>query len=181
MIPFSHRRLRRRIVESREPLYRLAWSWCHDSALADDLVQETQERALAKFAELRDDERLQAWLFRILVNRYRDHLRARREATGTDSRVGESASEPEETHGRHDLIARTRAAVARLGDDQREVLTLVDLGGVSYAEAAQILDLPIGTVMSRLARARGRLKVLLQRELSQTPTAKVVSLRRRMT
>ena len=156
-----------RIVAARPRLYRIAWSWCHDDALAEDLVQDTLARALESLSGLRDPQRLDVWLTRILVNRHRDHHRRPRIETGfEDDRVCE-ADRPDQAVHRQDLVERTRAAISRLNDDQRQVLTLVDMAGYSYADTARILDLPIGTVMSRLARARGRLKDLLAADLME--------------
>ena len=70
------RRLQRQIGAERDRLYRIAWSWCHDSYQADDLVQETLARALAKVDNLREESRLQVWLTQILANLHRDHYRA---------------------------------------------------------------------------------------------------------
>lgn len=154
-----------RVAAARPRLYRIAWSWCHDDALAEDLAQDTLARALESLAELRDPQRLEVWLTRILVNRYRDHRRRPTLETGfSDDRVAECDTPDVAVH-RQDLVARTRAAIACLNENQRQVLSLVDMAEFSYADTARILDVPTGTVMSRLARARGRLKDLLDAEL----------------
>lgn len=152
---------RRRIEQSREMLYRLAYAWCHDAPLADDLTQEALLRALARESQLRDPERLKSWLCAILANCLRDHHRRRREHLGIDaleeSAVDEAAT-PEESAVAAELAQRVRGAVARLPLGQRQVLTLVDLEGFSYAQVGEILEVPIGTVMSRLCRARQALR-----------------------
>jgi RNA polymerase sigma-70 factor (ECF subfamily) len=157
--------LRRRIEASRTGLYRVAHLWCHDRALADDLTQEALAKALAGSAQLRDPERLRPWLFGILMNCWRDHLRALRPTEDIDA-IEEHwlAVEPdvEELASRRQTAARVRSAVQRLPAAQREVLALVDLEEFSYAEAAEILAIPIGTVMSRLSRARASLRGLLE-------------------
>lgn len=149
------------LEQSRERLYRVAYSWCHDATLADDLVQETLSKALGKATQLRDPERLPRWLFSILSNCWHDHLRRRRDTEDVDT-MGDMLSDPqpgpEETHARGEVANRVRIAVAALSPGQRQVLTLVDLEEFSYGEVAEILDLPIGTVMSRLCRARRSLK-----------------------
>jgi len=171
-----NRRLKNAICEQRERLYRLAWSWCHDQHLADDLVQETLARGLAKIDTLREESRLQVWLTRIMANLFRDQFRKQREETGTDIEPVENEETPERAADRSQLVQRTRAAIAALNDDQRQIVTLVDIAGFSYADTARILDVPVGTVMSRLSRARGKLREHLER--SPVTQAKVVPLRK---
>jgi RNA polymerase sigma-70 factor, ECF subfamily len=156
--------LPRRLERSRQALYRLAYLWCHDAALADDLTQEALTKALARAHQLRDPERLRSWLYGILLNCWRDHLRALRPTEDIDT-VEEHwlaiEQGPEQAVSQGQLAERVRAAVERLPLGQREVLVLVDLEDCSYAEVADILGVPIGTVMSRLCRARGALRVTL--------------------
>jgi len=167
--PSSH--FRRGVEASRETLYRLAYAWCHDAALADDLVQETQLRALDRAQQLRDPERLKSWLCSILANCLRDHFRRVRgheDIDELDEALLAHGETPETTHESLQLAERVRAEVARLPLGQRQVLTLVDLEECSYAEVADILEVPIGTVMSRLCRARALLR---QRLLDAAPHA----------
>jgi len=154
--------LRQQIAASRNRLYRIAYSWCHDSALAEDLVHDTLTSALAGLDRLRDPSRLDVWLTRILANRFHDHIRRPAPETGWDVDIASTDNQPEHDLMSADIVKRTRAAVDQLGEDQRQVLTLVDLAEFSYADAARILDIPQGTVMSRLARARQRLREILQ-------------------
>ncbi|MCB1802202.1 MAG: RNA polymerase sigma factor [Gammaproteobacteria bacterium] len=158
------RRLHKQICAQRARLYRIAWSWCHDGDNADDLVQETLARALSKIDTLREESRLQVWLTQILANLFRDQFRRISPDTGLESDVLCGADDPEQNTNQMQLVARTREAIARLGDDQRQVLTLVDIAGFSYADTASILDVPVGTVMSRLSRARGRMRDLLEQQ-----------------
>lgn len=153
--------LRRQVRALRPLLYRLAWSWCHDAQLAEDLVQETLARGLERIHQLRDPEQLKPWLCRILSNLHKDALRARRECVDCDEVELAAEHTPETELRRTESIAQVRAAIARLSEDQRKVLTLIDLMEFSYADVAQILEVPVGTVMSRLNRARCRLKELL--------------------
>ena len=156
-----HDGLRHRLVQSRPALFRVAYLWCHDSALADDLTQEALAKALARVGQLRDPARLRSWLYGILVNCWRDHLRARRPTEDIDS-IEEhwlaSDRSPEQDASQMQVAARVRAAIEQLPVGQREVLSLVDLEECSYAEVAEILAIPIGTVMSRLCRARAALR-----------------------
>lgn len=152
---------RRNVEASRDTLYRLAYSWCHDAALADDLVQETLLLALDRAQQLREPERLKSWLCAILANRLRDHFRRVRgheDIDELDEAVLAHDETPETAREGMQLAERVRAEVARLPLGQRQVLTLVDLGEYSYAEVAEILQVPIGTVMSRLCRARAQLR-----------------------
>ncbi len=168
----------REIEAQRQRLYRLAYAWCHDPALADDLVQEALTKALRKERQLRDRARLETWLFRILANCWHDHLRARRPTDDVDELVLGHEDTPELRLGHSELVASVRAAVAMLPVGQREAITLVDLEGFSYAETAQILEVPVGTVMSRISRGRARLKALLQAHRPGAQTASRASVRR---
>lgn len=154
-----------RLAEQRHSLFRLASLWCHDRALADDLAQEALAKAFGRAHQLRDPEKLRPWLYGILVNCWRDHLRARRPTADIDTidpqALAAHDDTPEAAASRSELVNEVRAAIARLPQAQREVLALVDLEGCSYAEAAEILDIPMGTVMSRLCRSRAALRVLI--------------------
>lgn len=152
-------------VEALRPvLYRIAYAWCHDAALADDLVQDTLSKAWTRRAQLRDEAALKPWMVSIMHHCWLDHLRSRRDFDDVDDwrdELESGADSPEACCDREQVIACVRAAVARLPLGQRQVLTLVDLEEFGYAEVAEILGIPVGTVMSRLSRARASLKDLL--------------------
>lgn len=152
-------------IEAQRPLlYRIAYAWCHDAALADDLVQETLSRAWTRRAQLRDEAALKGWMVAIMNRCWLDHLRGRRDfddLADLEDELESQTDTPEACCDREQVIACVRAAVARLPLGQRQVLTLVDLEEFGYAEVAKILDIPVGTVMSRLSRARASLKTLL--------------------
>ena len=148
------RELRNRIAEKRQRLYRLAYSWCHDSALSDDLTQETMTKALHKMSSLKNPEALDCWLYGILANCWRDHFRRTREFENIDDCTFTDDVTPERNYEQQYITQTIQAAVSKLPLGQRQALTLVDLEGFSYAEVADILEIPIGTVMSRLCRAR---------------------------
>lgn len=165
----EQRELVEQIKTSRVRLYRLAFAWCHDTGLADDLAQETLTRALSRLDQLRESARLMGWLFAILNRCWIDHLRRLREDVD-DEILAELPSDllgPDSHAERQQTVNRVRAAIAALPLGQRQVVTLVDLEDFSYAEVAEILAIPIGTVMSRLCRARASLKELLV----ETPAA----------
>ena len=156
--------LRREIEQSRDMLGRMAYAWCHDRALADDLSQAAVEKGLRACGQLRDPAKVRAWLLQILANCLRDHLRERRDFVDIDDvseSVLASGATPEEASASAQLVGRVRAAVAGLPLGQRQVVTLVDLEDCSYTEAAEVLGIPIGTVMSRLCRARRALRETL--------------------
>lgn len=164
-------------IEAQRPLlYRIAYAWCHDPAVADDLVQETLSKAWARRVQLRDEAALKGWMVSIMNHCWLDHLRSRRDFDDVDDLQDELESgveSPDACCNRQEVIACVRAAVARLPLGQRQVLTLVDLEEFGYAEVAAILDIPVGTVMSRLSRARASLKILLD-PATQQPAARTL-------
>lgn len=162
---FGRLTFNRRLEQLRPRLYRLAFSWCKESYLAEDLVQEAMIRALQKQAQLRDEELLDRWVIRILANQWMDHARQQVHDENIDDMEQTLSCEehlsPDNVHGRDEMIERVRNAVMRLPPMQRIVVTLVDLEEFSYKEVATTLDLPIGTIMSRLSRGRQALRNLL--------------------
>lgn len=147
-----------RLGDRRKRLFRVAYSWCQDRAVADDLVQETMTRAWKNMASLRKPGSLDSWLFNILANCWRDHLRRERKIENLDDEAILSDLVKECDIERQDLIARVRHAVKELPRTHREVIALVDLEGFSYKEVSQMLDIPQGTVTSRITRARETLR-----------------------
>ena len=143
-------------------LYRVAYAWCHDPDLSSDLVQETMQKALKSSQQLQKAEALDAWLYTILTNCWRDHCRRSKETVEFNEEELIDVSSADDDSERAMVVNQVRKAIAGLTQDQREVVTLVDLEGMSYAEVASVLNLPIGTVMSRLCRARRQLKDVLQ-------------------
>jgi RNA polymerase sigma-70 factor (ECF subfamily) len=152
---------RREAVAAEIPrLRRYARALLGDDGEADDLIQDTLERALARLPQWRNGDNPRKWLFSILHNLHVDGLRrkSRRpphvglESVGAD----QSAPAADGASGR-DLDN----ALQLLSVEQRQVVLLVGLEGLSYAETAEVLDIPVGTVMSRLARGRDRLRGLL--------------------
>lgn len=161
----THRVMRTRLCDQRDRLLRIAWSWCNNPTTADDLVQETLARALAKLDTLRDEERLEAWVTRIMVNLYRDQHRRDDPTVAQDYEPVSDAATPEQLAESRDLVHRVRQAMRQLNLDQRQIIALVDLSEFSYADTARILDVPVGTVMSRLWRARRHLRQLLEKQV----------------
>ena len=153
----KHRDLKQRIAKNHKRLYRTAYAWGHDPDLASDISQEAMEKALKRVNQLRDPEKLDSWLFGILINCWRDHFRQQRDTVDIDDVELLHQETPEKLKQTQDMVDSVRRSIARLPEGQRQVVTLVNLEGFSYAEVAEILEIPVGTVMSRLSRARGTL------------------------
>jgi len=144
-------------------LRRHAISLLYNRADAEDLVQDCIETALVKQTTLADPARLRAWLFSILNNLFLMRLRSgarRGMALPIDEFADSLAASAAPTD--RTLAMDLGRAMGRLSFEHRQILLLVNLDGCSYQEVAEILEVPIGTVMSRLARARQRLRALLE-------------------
>jgi len=142
-------------------LRRYARALVGDRAAADDLVQDTLERAWSRFAQWRAGSDLRAWLFSIMHNLRVDQLR--RPGLNALPMDDEELMVPTRaTQSDHLEVVDLEAALARLAEEQRAVLLLVALEDMSYEEVAAALGIPIGTVMSRLARGRERLRLILE-------------------
>ncbi len=150
-------------IEAEIPrLRRYARALCRDVAAADDLVQDCLTRALAKLHLWQEGTDLRAWLFTILHNQ---HVNRIRRAVREGAAVELSESEPLLTQApRQDRRLELRdldSALAQLPDEQRSVILLVGLEGMRYEDVAEVLDVPVGTVRSRLSRGRDALRRLI--------------------
>jgi RNA polymerase sigma-70 factor (ECF subfamily) len=150
--------LKSEFAARRNKLYRIAYSWCHDTALADDLVQETIYKAMKNASSLRDVKTMDSWLYRILYNCWQDYLRVKGRHVEFIEMHDDNQIEQSDNYQQSQIIKRVRASVEQLPLPLREVVTLADFAGFSYAQIAEITEMPIGTVMSRLFRARKDLK-----------------------
>ncbi len=148
------------LIDMLPRLRRFAYTLCRSREKADDLVQTACAKALSARSSWAPDTRFDAWMFRILRNSWIDTLRqARREGISEDISEHEDAASWD---GEAAAVARmtlqsVTEAIDLLPAEQREVLVLVCIENFSYAEAAGMLEIPIGTVMSRLARAREKI------------------------
>ncbi|MDH4442797.1 MAG: RNA polymerase sigma factor [Rhizobium sp.] len=152
-----------RLVSFLPNLRRFAISLCRARDVADDLVQQTCERALAAADSFDPESRFDAWVFRILRNLWLDQLRRQKTAGPTvdiDDMHDLSVASGEGQSEARLALAKVEAALQQLPPEQREVLVLVCIEEMSYRYAADVLDIPVGTVMSRLARARKALSEL---------------------
>ena len=156
--------MRAAIIAALPRLRRICQSMAGNPADGDDLMQATVERALARSEQFQQGTRVDSWMFRIAQNLHIDNARAaRRRGTaipvedihglaGDDGRaITESRSE----------LAAVQRALDSVPDDQRAAFLLVVVEGMSYRDAAEALDVPIGTIMSRIARARARIEAAL--------------------
>lgn len=157
--------LSQQIVALLPRMRRFAYSLTGSRDEGDDIVQAACERALNRLHQWQPGTRLDSWMFRIIQTTWIDRLRTRRvrgEDYAPDAlefQVGEDGRRITEARL---MLKRVRQAIGQLPEDQRSVLVLVTVDGLSYREAADILEIPLGTVMSRLARARRRLHELMQ-------------------
>jgi RNA polymerase sigma-70 factor (ECF subfamily) len=153
--------VRQDILAAVPGLRAFAISLCGNVDRADDLVQEALLRALANIHSFQPGTNMSAWLFTILRNHFRSEYRKRRrEVEDSDGHYAESLTSHPEQHGQLEL-SEFRTALAKLPEEQREALILVGASGFSYEEAAEICGCAIGTVKSRVNRARTRLAELM--------------------
>lgn len=159
------------ITEQIPRLRRYARALTGDRTSADDLVQDTLERAWGKLHLWRRGSDMRAWIFSIMHNTFINHVRKKQLVTVS---IDDDALEVP-TRATHDDFLEMRdlaSAIAKLPDEYREVVLLIGLEQMSYEEAAQVLAIPMGTVMSRLSRGRERLRALMAGE--STPALRSV-------
>jgi RNA polymerase sigma factor (sigma-70 family) len=158
-----------RLVDLIPRLRRYARALVGDRATADDLVQDTLERAWAKLHLYRRGTDLRAWLFTVMHNVHVNRVRAARATDILDEEAPELAQRA--SQGDSLMVRDLDRAIMRLPGEQRAVLLLVTLEEMSYDAVARTLGIPIGTVMSRLSRAREKLRTMM---LGQPAKLKVV-------
>jgi RNA polymerase sigma factor (sigma-70 family) len=150
----------RAILAEMPRLRRYARAMLGDRAAADDLVQDTLERAWSRVSQWRPGSNLRVWLFSIMHNLRVDQLRRPSPLTyGLDEAGGDLPSRATQSDGLE--VMDLQAALGQLPEEQRTVLLLVALDDMSYGEIAETLAIPIGTVMSRLSRGRERLRQIM--------------------
>jgi RNA polymerase sigma-70 factor (ECF subfamily) len=156
-------------------LRRFAVSLTRDYSSADDLVQASLEKALSAWTGRRQEGDLRAWLFSILYRQFVDnHRRSRRYSRMLELFTGASGEDQYEPSVERTVVARTTLqAFERLNAEQRALLLWVSVEGLSYKEVAGILEVPVGTVMSRLSRARQALRQLSEGEIT-TPALRIL-------
>jgi len=157
--------LRRGITELLPRLRRFGAALTGSQDEGDDVVQAAIERALSKSAHWQSGTRLDSWMFKIMQNHWKDRIRKQKH--DRKQQILEVASADISIDGRRVtetmlMLAKAREQFALLPDDQRSVLALVVIDGHSYQEAADLLEIPIGTLMSRLYRAREALRSMIE-------------------
>jgi RNA polymerase sigma-70 factor (ECF subfamily) len=153
--------IRQSVLNAVPSLRAFAISLCGNVDRADDLVQETLLRALANINSFQPGTNMPAWLFTILRNHFRSEYRKRRrEVEDADGSYAETLKSHPEQHGRLEF-SEFKTALAQLPSDQREALVLVGASGFSYEETAKICGCAVGTIKSRVNRARTRLAELM--------------------
>lgn len=156
--------IRDQIIGLLPRLRRFARTITRDPHDADDLVQISIERALLRFEQWRPESRFESWLFGIIRNAWIDEVRSRkrRDRVFLSEEAGENVSDAAGSSPANLLAVQD--ALAALPEEQRIAVALVLIEGLSYKEAADVLQVPIGTVTSRLARGREALQEQLGRE-----------------
>jgi RNA polymerase sigma-70 factor (ECF subfamily) len=183
-MPYDHRGSDAIGLEYLDGLYGYAMVLTRNHAEAEDLVQETYVRAIPAMNRLRSENNVKGWLFRILRNAWLNDLRKQRTAPeiawtdeGDDS-VRDIAEPSKDSY--HAFVSKmekeqVQAAIQALSVKFREIILLREFEGLSYHEIAELLDCPVGTVMSRLARARSKLRILLTCTRSEASVGKLRS------
>jgi RNA polymerase sigma-70 factor (ECF subfamily) len=163
----TERKLRFDIIGQLGSLRRYAMSLTRDPADAEDLVHDALVRAYERRSTFFHGGNLRAWLLSILHNVHVDRRRSRSAETGRESEAASLAETVVQPHQDHVVrLAQVRAAFFDLPEEQRAALHLVAMEGLSYQEAAEALDVPLGTLMSRIGRARARLRAMEEMEPS---------------
>jgi len=155
------------LIENVPHLRAFAHSLCRDAVRTDDLVQETILKAWSSFDKFEQGTNMRAWLFTILRNTfYSEHRKGRREVEDVDGLYAAQVVQPPQQQG---MLARRdfEQAFATLPADQREALTLVGASGLSYEDAAVVCEVAVGTMKSRVNRARERLSALLSEDQAE--------------
>jgi len=160
------------LVELIPRLRRFARSLARSAADADDIAQAAIERALVNQDSWKPGTRLDSWLYRIAQNLWRDELRAHRRRAEPLDGLDVAGEDGRDSFTRLIEVGEVAESFHCLPEEQRLVLSLVVLDGLSYQEAADVLEVPVGTIMSRLARARGKLAARMPAEAGRLRAAK---------
>jgi RNA polymerase sigma-70 factor (ECF subfamily) len=161
-------------IEHIGGLYGYAMILTHNHTEAEDLVQDTYVRAIRAVERLREDSNVKVWLFTILRNVWFNRLRRRRTQpqlmeidrdTNTANLIAETSKDPYELYVVKTEQEQVREAIQKLPSEFREIIRLREYEELSFQEIASVLDCPVGTVMSRLGRARSKLRTMLYEAL----------------
>jgi len=167
---------RLQIVNFLPRLRRFSYALTGDTDKGDDLVQETCARALSRLDQWEPGTRLDSWMFRIAQNIWFDQRRAQKvqgDTVDIDEAYGVAGTDGRDVTESSLTLKEVSKGIAVLPPDQQVLIALVCVDGLSYKEAAETLDIPIGTVMSRLARARRALYDMSRPETETAPPIKL--------
>jgi RNA polymerase sigma-70 factor (ECF subfamily) len=148
--------VRRSLISLLPRLRRFATNLTGDADLGDDLVQHASERALSRVSQWKPGTRLDSWLFRIIYNAWIDERRSIQSQSRTHLDAARNVVDDSSTAAAEVRVAAQEVleALAKLPEEQRAVLSLVCVEGMAYRDVAEVLNIPVGTVMSRVARGR---------------------------
>jgi RNA polymerase sigma-70 factor (ECF subfamily) len=163
--------LRDSLVKSIPSLRAFAISLCHDRTEADDLVQETLIRAWNNLGSFEEGTNLKAWLFTILRNNFYNGLRKQKHQTEYERSIDDTQFTTPASQDKTIEFGDLMRSLQELPADQREALILVTVENLSYEEVATICACPIGTIKSRVNRARARLEALMEGAIPKRPAA----------
>jgi RNA polymerase sigma-70 factor (ECF subfamily) len=166
----SEASFRKQLVGVIPHLRAFARSLCKDPTQADDLAQEALAKAWKARASFEPGTSLKAWTFMILRNQFYSEKRRSWRSTPLDAEVAENTLVANDNPTAPLELLELRAALNKLPDDQREALILVGAGGMAYEEAAQVCQVAVGTIKSRVSRARKALEVLMNETNSRKPS-----------
>lgn len=173
-----HQKKLKAVLESQyDGLYRVAYGWSQSRHIALDLVQDTMLKALEKSDQLQSFDKVDRWLFKIMHHQFLDYLRQNKNWVGIemlDQETDLCSGCVEQLYIHRQACDNVHQAIGCLPVPHRQVLLLVDLEGHSYQEVSDILQVPIGTVMSRLSRARQSVRKLLEKHDSKVESSNVV-------
>lgn len=150
-----------------DSIYRVAYRLTGNHESANELVQETFLQAWRGLESIEDESKLRAWMFGILRNQNLKMLRKKQRDAKADSEILEFVAEQASDRNTNDAIDSVQSAIALLDEIHRMPVLLVSMEQMSVDEAAEVLELPRGTVLSRLHRGRQKLKEILSRELNR--------------
>ena len=167
----EQRRWREGVVELIPALRAFAWSLSHNASDADDLVQDTLIKAWTHRDKFELGTNLRAWLFTILRNTYYTEIRKRRRENDGMAALAQQDTNIGPSQEWSATLTSLKDALALLPDDQREALVLVGAAGLSYEEAAEVCGCALGTIKSRVNRARAKLLTLMGAEATEDVVA----------
>jgi len=159
---WGKKRFETRINNLIPRLYSIAHSWGCSKDTCNDLIQETISIGLDKYKQLRNPDALDCWMIQILVNTHRQYIRKGKWLTTLEDDQLIEEQGPVNQLETNRTTERVQQAIHKLSAEHQKILILIDMEGLSYREVSNVLDIKLGTVMSRLGRARNNLRNILE-------------------